>query len=157
MSYYTNVILPLVTAESNDPLILWLKNHILLSSSMDCEHCSNPTGNALRRKEPPQRFEKAAFSKTPGCLSRCTSMCSTYGQPMILRRTFETSQRSASPHWSTCSLSSVKFAVNFSKLIQLNFWIWRKLFLEFCWAYFTFLSCLEHFSYFESNKAIWVK
>ena len=44
------------------------------------------TGNALRRKEPPQRFEKAAFSKTPGCLSRCTSMCSTYGQPMILRR-----------------------------------------------------------------------
>ena len=42
MSSYTNVILPLVTAESNDPLILWLKNHILLSSSMDCEHCSNP-------------------------------------------------------------------------------------------------------------------
>ena len=34
---------------------------------------------------------------------------------------------------------------------------WRKLFLEFCWAYFTFLSCLEHFSYFESDKAIWVK
>ena len=115
------------------------------------------TGNALRRKEPPQRFEKAAFSKTPGCLSRCTSMCSTYGQPMILRRTSETSQRSASPHWSTCSSSSVKFAVNFSKLIQLNFWIWRKLFLEFCWAYFTFLSCVEHFSSFESNKAIWVK
>ena len=42
MSSYTNVILPLVTAESNDPLILWLKNHKLLSSSMDCEHCSNP-------------------------------------------------------------------------------------------------------------------
>ena len=77
------------------------------------------TGNALRRKEPPQRFEKAAFSKIPGCLSRCTSMCSTYDQPMILRRTFKTSQRSAFPHWSTCSSSSVKFAVNFSKLIQL--------------------------------------
>ena len=79
------------------------------------------TGNALRRKEPPQRFEKAA-----------------------------------SPHWSTCS-SSVKFAVNFFKLIQLNFWIWRKLFLEFCWAYFTFLSCVEHFflsqiRQYESNK-----
>ena len=42
MSSYTNVILPLVTAESNDPLILWLKNHKLLSSSMDCEHCSKP-------------------------------------------------------------------------------------------------------------------
>ena len=42
MSSYTNVILPLVTVESNDPLILWLKNHKLLSSSMDCEHCSNP-------------------------------------------------------------------------------------------------------------------
>ena len=91
-------------------------------------------------------------STVPTQCRGCTSMCSTYGQPMILRRTFETSQRSASPHWSTCSSSSVKFAVNFSKLIQLNFWIWRKLFLEFCWAYFTFLSCLEHFSYFESNK-----
>ena len=25
---------------------------------------------------------------------------------------------------------------------------WRKVFLEFCWAYFTFLSYLEHYSYF---------
>ena len=50
MSYYTNVILPLVTAESNDPLILWLKNHILLSSSMDCEHCSNPMSSTKNSK-----------------------------------------------------------------------------------------------------------
>ena len=33
------------------------------------------TGNALRIKEPPQRFEKAAFSKTPGCLSRDVLPC----------------------------------------------------------------------------------
>ena len=45
-----NVILPLVTAESNDPLILWLKNHKLLSSSMDCEHCSNPMSRTKNSK-----------------------------------------------------------------------------------------------------------
>ena len=82
------------------------------------------TGNALRRKEPPQRFEKGAFSKTPGCLSRCTSMCSTYGQPMILRRTFETSQRSASPQYESNKLGGGY--LSWSKLGGVNF-SWSKL------------------------------
>ena len=134
-------MLPLVTAESNDPLILRLKNHILLSSSMDCEHCSNPmswTKNSkfgdgydwrcINRKCTNKKGATTTIRKGSIFENSWLSLkmyfhvlylCSTHDSET--HSTFETSQRSASPHWSTCSSSSVKFAVYFSKLIQLNF------------------------------------
>ena len=128
MSSYTNVILSLVTAESNDPLILWLKNHKLLSSSIDCEHCSNPmswTKNSKLGDGYNWRCINRKCTKKKGATTTIQKGSIFENSRLSLKMYFhvlylwsthvsETHIRdltmwSASPHWSTCSSSSVEW------------------------------------------------
>ena len=81
----------------------------------------------------------------------CSTWRDTYTEHRVLLEPHQATDKEN--EWLPQRLSAlVPPGVHVQRKIQ-----WRKLFLEFCWTYFTFLSCSEHFSYFESNKAIWVK
>ena len=165
MSYYTNVILPLVTAESNDPLILWLKNHILLSSSMDCEHCSNPmswTKNSKLGDGYKWRCINRKCTKKKGATTTIRKGSIFENSKLSLKMYFHVlylwSTHDSETHIRDLTKVSIPTLVNLFIIAccmkETFSWILLSIFHFFIVfrAFFLFWVT-EHFSYFESNKA----